>query len=122
MSAACILGPDFVAFVVEDVEATAKFWTEVVGLKPAAHSPPGAQVFETSPIPFAIRTARPGETIGGGAGVALWFSVGGDVDEYHEALLHRGADAGEVDNGPFGRMFKLHAPGGFSVTVHAAQP
>ena len=66
MSAPSLVGPDFVAFVVEDVKAAATFWADVVGLKPATHSPPGAQVFETSPIPFAIRTPRPGETVGGG--------------------------------------------------------
>ena len=121
MSAVRVVGPDFIALVVDDVAAAATFWTNVVGLKPAAHSPPGAQVFETSPIAFAIRAPRPDEAVGGGAGVALWFSVAGNVDEYHEALLQRGADAGKVDDGPFGRMFTLRAPGGFSVTVHAGQ-
>jgi len=121
MSAGRLVGPDFVAFVVEDVEAAATFWTDVVGLKRAAHSPPGAQLFETSPIPFAIRSPRPGETVGTGKGVAIWFSVADDVDEYRRALIHRGADAGEVDDGPFGRMFALRSPGGFSVIVHAGQ-
>lgn len=121
MSAGRLVGPDFVAFVVEDVEAAATFWTDVVGLKRAAHSPPGAQLFETNPISFAIRSPRPGESDGNGNRVAIWFSVAGDVNEYRAALMDRGADVGEVDDGPFGRMFTLRSPGGFTVTVHAGQ-
>jgi len=121
MSAASLVGPDFFAFVVDDVESAATFWTDVVGLRPAAHSPPGTHVFETKPIAFALRKPRPGESVGGGAGVALWFSVAGDIDEFREELLHRGADPGDVGDGPFGRMFALRSPGGFTVTVHAAQ-
>ena len=122
MSAAILEGPDFLAFIVEDVEETAKFWTDVVGLKPAPHSPPGAKVFETRSIPFAIRAPYSGETCGNDNSVSVWFSLAGDVDDYRDSLLQRGADVGEVKDGPFGRMFALHAPGGFSVTVHAARP
>jgi len=122
MSAASLVEPDFLAFIVDDGEAVAKFWTDVVALKRTAHSPLGAQVFETRPIPFAIRTPPPRETAGAVAGVALWLSVAGDVDEYREALLHCGADAGEVDDGPFSRMLSFCSPGGFGVTVHGVQP
>ena len=48
MSAASLGGPDFLAFIVEDVEAAARFWIEVVGLNPAPHGPPGAKLFETN--------------------------------------------------------------------------
>jgi catechol 2,3-dioxygenase-like lactoylglutathione lyase family enzyme len=88
MSSPSLTGPDFIAFVVDDVEAANAFWRDVVGLEPAAHSPPQARVFNTSPIPVAIRAPRPGEP----------------------------------QNGPFGRMFTLVAPGGFVVTVHAGAP
>ncbi len=33
MSAASLVGPDFFAFVVDDVESAATFWTDVVGLR-----------------------------------------------------------------------------------------
>lgn len=122
MSVARVAGPDFLAFVVEDVEGAATFWTDVIGLKPSPHGPPGAKVFETSPIPFAIRSPRPGEPVGSGQGVAVWFAVSGDVDECRAALLQRGGEPDEVHDGPFGRMFTLPAPGGFTVTVHAAAP
>ena len=76
MSSPSLTGPDFIAFVVDDVEAASAFWRDVVGLEPAAHSPPQARV----------------------------------------------ADVGEPQDGPFGRMFTLVAPGGFVVTVHAGAP
>ncbi len=122
MSFPSLTGPDFIAFVVDDVEAASAFWRDVVGLEPAAHSPPQARVFNTSPIPVAVRAPRPGEPRASGQGVAVWFSVSGDVDEYRAKLLRRGADVGEPQNGPFGRMFTLVAPGGFVVTVHAGAP
>lgn len=103
----------------KDVEAAGTFWAELVALKPSAHSPPGARVFETSPIPFAIRSARSGEPFASGQGVAVWFSVSGDVDEFRAALLQRGGEPEEVHDGPFGRRVTLPAPGGFTVTLHA---
>jgi hypothetical protein len=122
MSSPSLIGPSFLAFVVEDVAAAGAFWTNVVGLKPAAQSPPGAQVFQTSPIPIAVRVPREGETLGSGQGLTAWFSVNGDVDEFRMMLLQRGAHVGEPQDGPFGRMFLLFAPGGFVVTVHAGAP
>jgi len=119
MSAASLVEPDFLAFIVDDVEAVARFWTDVVGLERTAHRPPGAQIFETRPSPFAIRTPPPRVTAG--AGVALWLSVAGDVDEYREALLYCGADAGAVEGGPFSRMLSFRSPGDFRVPVHAVQ-
>jgi catechol 2,3-dioxygenase-like lactoylglutathione lyase family enzyme len=122
MSSPRLTSPDFIAFVVDDMEAASAFWRDVVGLEPAAHSPPQARVFNTSPIPVAIRAPRPGEPRGSGQEVAVWFSVSGDVDEYRAELLRRGADVGESQNGPFSRTFTLVAPDGFVVTVHAGAP
>lgn len=50
-----ILGPDFVALQVPDLEASRRFYTDHLGLEPAPQSPPGSVVFVTTPIPFAIR-------------------------------------------------------------------
>jgi predicted enzyme related to lactoylglutathione lyase len=121
MSSPSLTGPSFIAFVVDDVEAAGAFWQDVVGLEPAAYSPPHGRVFNTSPIPVAVRAPRPGESPSSD-GVAVWLSVSGDVDEYRAELLRRGAEVGEPQNGPFGRMFTLVAPGGFVVTVHAGAP
>jgi hypothetical protein len=91
MTAASLAGPDFLAFVVDDLDAASRFWRDVAGLKLAPQSPPGAQVFLTRPVPFAVRVPRPREVPGSGQGVAVWFSVSGDVDEYRAALVRRGA-------------------------------
>lgn len=117
-----LVGPSFLAFVVDDLAAASAFWTDVVGLEPALQSPPGAQVYQTSPIPIAVRVAREGEVLESGQRLTAWFSLNGDVDEFRALLLQRGAHAGEPQNGPFGRMFVLSAPGGFAVTIHAAAP
>lgn len=50
-----LIGPDFIAIQIEDLDAARIFHTEVVGLRPVAKSPPGAVVFDTKPIPFAVR-------------------------------------------------------------------
>src|SRR5271156_2602931 len=110
MSSPSFTGPDFIAFVVDDVEAAGAFWRDIVGLEPAAHSPPQAQVFNTSPIPVAIRAPRPGEPPASGQGVAVWFSVSGDVDEYRAELLWRGGDGGGTPKRPFFWVFSLVAP------------
>ena len=91
MTAASLAGPDFLAFVVDDLDAASRFWRDVAGLNLAPQSPPGAQVFLTRPVPFAVRVPRPGEVPGSGQRVAVWFSVSGGVDEYRAALVRRGA-------------------------------
>ena len=50
-----VTGPDFVALQVRDLEGSARFYTERLGLRRAPASPPGAVVFATEPVPFAVR-------------------------------------------------------------------
>ena len=50
-----IIGPDFLALQVRNLEVSRTFYTEQLGLELAPQSPPHAVVFATSPIPFAIR-------------------------------------------------------------------
>jgi len=70
-----ITGPQFIALQVEDLEAAKRFYTEQLGLLPTEQGPEHAVVFQTSPIPFAIRT--PSVDLAGstwlGLGVALWL-------------------------------------------------
>ena len=47
--------PDFVALQVFDLDRSARFYTERFGMGRAPASPPGAMVFTTEPIAFAIR-------------------------------------------------------------------
>jgi catechol 2,3-dioxygenase-like lactoylglutathione lyase family enzyme len=71
-----ITGPDFIALQVRDVEAAAAFYETRLGLPRARVSPPGAVVFATVPVPFAVRTPQPGLDLDAvaprpGAGVAV---------------------------------------------------
>ncbi len=50
-----LIGLDFVAVQVRDLQASRRFYTERLGLEVAPQSPPNAVVFRTEPIPFAVR-------------------------------------------------------------------
>ena len=113
-----LTGPDFVAFIVSDLEKSKAFWTETIGLQPAPTSPPGAHVFQTHPVPFAIRSPRAGESTGAG-GTAIWFAFDGDLDGYATLLTQRDVRVSPVQPGPFGRFFVFADPEGRSITVHA---
>lgn len=115
-----INGPDFLAFQVRDLEASKKFYTEVLGLKPALQSPPDAAVFLTSPIPFAVR--RPLVDLDAvdnlGHGVAAWFHCD-DSRELYDRLQERNvATLSEPQPGPFGLTFQFRDMDGYLITVH----
>lgn len=116
-----VTGPDFVALQVRDLEASARFYTERLGLRPAPVSPPGAVVFATEPVPFAVR--RPlvdlDATSKLGWGVALWLKADGDVGKLHDDLRDHGvAIVSEPADGPFGRTFAFADPDGYTITLH----
>ena len=52
MSFPNLTGPDFIAFVVDDVEAASAFWRDVVGLEARGRQPtPSAGVHSAAPYP-----------------------------------------------------------------------
>lgn len=118
-----VTGPDFIALQVRDVDAAATFYERHLGLRRAPASPPGAVVFTTAPVPFAVRTPLPGVDLDAvaprpGAGVALWLHAD-DAQQLHDHL----ADAGvpiltPPADGPFGRTFTFADPDGYAVTIH----
>jgi predicted enzyme related to lactoylglutathione lyase len=115
-----LIGPDFIGIQTNELEAARTFYTEVVGLKLAPHSPPGAVVFDTSPIPFAVRTpvAELKGTDGLGEGVAIWFGCD-DADALHDHLVENGAAiVFPPRDGPFGRYFAFRDPFGYTITPH----
>lgn len=117
-----LIGPDFISIQVADLDAARDFYTNAVGLKPAAFSPPGAVVFDTQPIPFAIRSPLVDlsavSTLG--HGVALWFGCD-DADALHDRLAAQGVPiAFAVKDGPFGRHFAFEDPFGYTITAHTA--
>lgn len=118
-----VTGPDFVALQVRDLERAADFYETRLGLQRAAAGPPGAVVFTTTPIAFAVREPLPGVDLDAasprpGLGVALWLHTD-DAQTLHDQLAAAGVPilAGLVD-GPFGRQFTFTDPDGYAVTVH----
>ena len=116
-----VTGPDFVALQVRDLEASTRFYTERLGLTPAPAGPPGAVVFTTEPIPFAIR--EPAVDLDAtsrlGWGVALWLKAD-DVDKLHDDLATHGVPIVTAPfDGPFGRTFAFADPDGYVVTLHS---
>ena len=89
----------------------------------ARTSPPGAAVFDTKPIPFAVREALPGVDLDAvspqpGAGVALWLHAE-DAQHLHDSLAAAGVPIlGAPVDGPFGRTFTFTDPDGYAITVH----
>jgi catechol 2,3-dioxygenase-like lactoylglutathione lyase family enzyme len=115
-----VLGPDFISLQVRDLEASAAFYAERLGMTRAAFSPDHAVVFDTATITFALR--EPLVDLDAvehlGWGVALWLKAD-DPQQLHDTL----ADAGVpilVDpfDGPFGRTFTFADPDGYGVTIH----
>src|ERR1700761_6100326 len=115
-----VLGPDFLALQVRDLNAAAAFYENVVGLKRAAFSPPHAVVFDTEPT-FAVRDPAPGVHLEAGPlglGVALWMHDP-DAGALASALKVNGATIlQDVFEGPFGNTFVFQDLDGYAVTVH----
>lgn len=74
---AAVTGPDFIALQVRDLARSRDFYTRQLGLRPAPASPPGAVVFDTRPIPFAVREPLVDLDASArlGWGVALWLAA-----------------------------------------------
>ena len=89
-----VIGPDFIALQVSDLEVSAAFYSEQLGLERAAQSPPGAVVFATTPIPFAVR--EPAVDLQAverlGWGVALWLKAD-DPQALHDGLFMPGCES-----------------------------
>ena len=116
-----VIGPDFISLQVSDIEASAAFYSEQLGLQRAAQSPPGAVVFATAPIPFAVR--EPAIDLHAverlGWGVALWLKAD-DPQSLHDRLVAAGVRVlTEPFDGPFGRTFVFADPDGYAVTIHS---
>ena len=123
MTTATVTGPSFVALQVRDVEAAAAFYETQLGLTRAPQSPPGAVVFTTSPVAFAVRNPLPGTDLESGQlglGVALWMATG-DAQALHDRLATNGVPIlAPPSQGPFGLMFVFRDPDGYAVTIHNA--
>ena len=115
-----LIGPSFLALQVRDLETSKAFYVDRIGLKPLPQNPPGAIVFSTQPVPFAIRTPMVDldATIKLGWGVSLWMAAT-DADAVHNKLVQAGVlIILPPADGPFGRFFAFRDPDGYTITVH----
>ncbi|MGH8878880.1 MAG: VOC family protein [Stackebrandtia sp.] len=114
-------GIDFVGLQSRDVEALAAFYEKKLGLKRAPVDRPGAVVFGTEPIPFAIREPLPGVDLDAnkpGVGIGLWFKTDAP-QELHDSLAADGVPILVAPTpGPFGLQFTFKDPEGYVITVH----
>ncbi|MCZ4562957.1 VOC family protein [Rhodococcus sp. IEGM 1401] len=123
MTTATVSGPSFLSLQVRDLAVSADFYKSRLGLVRAPQAPPGAVVFTTSPIPFAVRNPTPGTDLDSGQaglGVALWLSCD-DAEALHESLVAAGVPILTAPfDGPFGKTLVLSDPDGYAVTVHSS--
>ncbi|EHR50595.1 lactoylglutathione lyase family protein [Saccharomonospora marina XMU15] len=118
-----VTGPDFLALQVRDLDRAVEFYEAHLGLRRLPASPPGAVVFDTAPIPFALREPLPGVDLDAasphpGLGVALWFHCD-DAQNLYERLVAAGIVIVTAPfDGPFGRTFAFSDPDGYTITLH----
>jgi len=118
-----VTGPDFVALQVRDLDRAAAFYEARLGLRRIPASPPGAIVFDTTPISFAVREPLPGVNLDAarprpGTGVVLWLHAH-DAQALHDSLAAAGVPIRVAPfDGPFGRTFTFSDPDGYAVTIH----
>lgn len=114
------MGVDFAALQVRDLEASKRFYTELLGLEVDPQGPPHAVVFRTEPIPFAVREPLVDldavERLGWG--IALWMRCD-DSQALYDSLKEAGIPIAQKPfDGPFGCTFTLADPDGYAITVH----
>ncbi len=116
-----VSGLDFVALQVRDLDRSAAFYEQELGLKRAPFSPPHAIVYATEPIPFALREPLPSVDLTAGPaglGAALWM-LADDSAALHDSLVAHGVSIASAPvEGPFGLAFSFVDPDGYIVTVH----
>ena len=115
------VGPDFISLQVRDLATAAAFYEERLGLRRAPTSPPGAVVFASEPIAFAVRERLPATELDGGQpglGIAVWFKVDA-AQALHDQLAAQGVTIATAPfDGPFGRTFAIADPDGYVITLH----
>jgi predicted enzyme related to lactoylglutathione lyase len=119
-----VIGPDFIALQVKDLHRSRSFYIDQLGLRAANFSPPGAVVFDTRPIPFAVREPLVDLTVSPrlGWGVSLWLAAD-DTQGLHDRLVKAGVSIIQPPSrGPFGLQFSFSDPDGYTVTIHQSKP
>ena len=76
-----VTGPDFISLQVRDLERSAAFYEQYLGLKRSNAGPPHAVVFGTRPIAFAVRDAVAGTDLNAIGLVSNTMACGGPASE-----------------------------------------
>jgi predicted enzyme related to lactoylglutathione lyase len=117
-----VTGPDFISLQVRDLEQSASFYEQYLGLTRLQAGPPHAVVFDTKPVAFAVRDMVPGVDFDAvpqpGIGAAIWLHAT-DTQAIHDALVSDGQTivSAPID-GPFGRTFTFADLDGYQITLH----
>ena len=116
------IGPDFISLQVRDLEGSAAFYEQYLGLVRNPAGPPHAVVFATKPVAFAVRDPLPGVDLNAikrlGEGIAVWLHAP-DAQQIHDSLADDGVTiVTEPFDGPFGRTFTFADPDGYQITLH----
>lgn len=117
---AAVTGPSFISLQVHDLACAAAFYETKLGLTRAPQSPPGAIVFTTSPIAFAVREPPPGTDLDSGQpglGVALWLAAENAATTVGDAVTVR---LGSADTGPTGRALLRAEDGVINIELAVA--
>lgn len=115
-----IIGPDFIALQVRDLDLSRKFYTEKLGLGISPETKPEITVFDTQPSALAIRKARVNldEVKRLGWGVEVWLKCD-DADKMAAKLEAAGVTIiQKLQTGVVGRQFSFADPDGYVITVH----
>ena len=115
-----VLGPDFLSLQVRDLDRSAAFYEQHLGLT-RQPGPPHAVVFATTPAAFAVRSPLPGVDLDAGPlghGIGVWMHAP-EAESVHDALVAAGVTiVVEPVQGPFGYTFTFADPDGYQVTLH----
>lgn len=109
----------FVSLQVSDLEASGKFYTEILNFKQVSKSPPDAIVFEQeNGAAFAIRKPMIELSKANllGWGVAIWFGMD-DLDVFLSKNESQITIVKDVHQTPFGRILVIADPDGYAITL-----
>jgi catechol 2,3-dioxygenase-like lactoylglutathione lyase family enzyme len=88
-----VTGPDFISLQVRNLERSADFYEQFLGLTRSDSGPPHAVVFDTKPIAFAVRDVVDGVDLDAvtqaGQGIGLWLHAT-ETQSIHDTLAANG--------------------------------
>ncbi|WP_425145658.1 VOC family protein [Deinococcus sp.] len=106
-----------------DLDVARTYYTQTLGFALEEEHPGALDFGRHGGAELIVLKPRPDQPafLPPASGVNPWFLVT-DVDSYHDRIRAAGAEiVGELQDGPFGRMFTLRTPEGHALTFHRAR-